>query len=144
MYKEIKSSRYLYSQIFTLSEVDYICLLSIAMLACVQDCLTPWSTIEHFGKQKNPFVYNTLFANECTFGVVQGIVALELTSGIWDSALSSFTNSNRDSPRTFVFCRIINFEILTGFSLRENIIKQYSEETYSFRKHNFIFISLLF
>lgn len=88
--------------------------VSIAMLAFVQDCLTPWSTIEHFGKKKKKqqlFVYNRLFANECTFGVVQGILALELTSGVWDSALSSFTNSTgtvlgRGQP-TFVFCRII-------------------------------------
>lgn len=86
VYKELKSSQYICSQIFTLSEVDYICLLyPLPCLACIQDCLTPWSTIEYFEKKKNrkekkkPFVYNKLFANACTFYAVQGILALKLT-----------------------------------------------------------------
>jgi len=58
---------------------------SIAMLACVQDCLTPWSTTEYL--EKRPLFVKILCANECMFDVVQGIRALELTSLVFGIAL---------------------------------------------------------
>lgn len=85
-------------------------IVPIAMLACVQDCLIPWSAIEWF---KKPFVYNKLFANECTSSVFQGIGAPELTCLVFGHlVLSHFTNRALGtvlgcSQFTLVSCRVI-------------------------------------